>query len=133
MRVSLIIDRVSAAMQWNRVANVCLVAGVVGLSLNLVVYAGILSSDLSHMAAYRELHLGMPRAAVVQILQKNKIGCGTVYSRDTPPLGCEFWDFWRDYKVGFAPGSNGQLEFKSFTYRHRSTSFAAAVRWLDSR
>lgn len=133
MQPASLLDRVSAAIRGNKVARLSSLAVVIALALNLIVYIAGLSTYLSHKGVYTELQLGMSRAAAIEILQRNKIGCGIVYPRQTPPLGCEFWDLWRDYQIGFAPGSNGQLESKSFTYRHRGTSVAAVVQWLHSK
>jgi hypothetical protein len=103
---------------------------VIAVLLNVLTYLAIFSGYLSRMGTYRELRLGMTRQAAVETLERNHIGCGSAYPRETPPLGCTFWDFWREYNIGFSPGTNGRLEIKSFGYRRRSTSIARLIRWL---
>jgi hypothetical protein len=115
---------------WKKILRYLLICALAGIAINCVPYGLSLHRYLSHMSAYRDLHLGMSRSEAIGVLEKNNLACGSVYPPGLPPRSCQFWDFWRAYTVDFGPGSEGPLESKQYSYRRRSLSLTREVNWL---
>lgn len=113
--------------------RVILAAALFACLMDGFFYAGSLSGSLSHMGVYRQLKLDMPRSQAIQILSSHQISCGSDYPRETPPLACDFWDFWRYYRISFSPGADGQLEMKFFQFRPATSSLSSIVRRVGNR
>lgn len=112
-----------------QLARLSFIAVGAAVLANCPFYVVSLSKYFSHVDVYRQLALGMPRAEAVEILRKNHLSCGLAYSKEAPPLECEFGDFWRVYRIGFSPEPNSRLEVKQFFFIHRSSSLG----WLIHR
>jgi hypothetical protein len=89
-----------------------------------------LSRYLSHMDVYRSLSLGLKRKDALKILEDNKIPCGSIYPKDCAPQQCQFWDFWREYRVSFSSADDSRVLQKSYSYRRRNLSLFRFGRWL---
>jgi hypothetical protein len=113
-----------------KVPRFLLIGALVAVTINSLPYIISFDRYLSHMTAYRAVHLGMPRSDAIAILRENNLDCGSVYPPASLPRSCQFWDFWRAYTVSFGPGSDGYVELKYYSYRLRQRSLMRAVSWI---
>ena len=93
-----------------RTAWFSLLAASVGVALALLQMA----AQQSHFNAYENTQLGMPRAVVLQNLQREGVLCGDAYRV------CSFADPWREYYILFNP-ETGLVDRKFFGFKRQPT------------